>query len=395
MKPNPRFFIFGYFGWFNAGDDAIGLSIVKELKKRYPDASFTITCNDRYYLDNFRESNISSDLKIIGFGALKILREVVKSDYFIIAGGTHFHDEGGLKFGRFKILLSFSILSAYARLVKKPPVLLGHGIGPLYSTWSQFLVRFILFNSKMAFVRDKDSVEVVTSLGFGSKCVHGFDCTASLIDVSSVNAVKKTSSQQQSEQRIIGISLLPTHSIYSDDVEKDVEVIKSFTKCIELIMENDCSINIRLFAFRTGVRDSDISLLQCLFNNVIIRQDAIEIVNYSGNVEKFLDSIEECDFFIGMRYHASLFAYLYRKPQVILDYMGKCSSFGKDVAIDETAIIPIADILIPGFCNRIQSRLSNPDQCFANLPVDSAKTRAANMFETLGDIYDKSSKRCR
>jgi polysaccharide pyruvyl transferase WcaK-like protein len=383
MKLNPHYFILGYFGWFNAGDDAIGLSIITELSKKCPDASFSFTSNDRYYLDNFKEIKIPCNLKMIGFKASNILYEIAKSDYFIIAGGTHFHDEGKSKYGRFKVLLAFAILSCYAKVVNKPPMLFGHGIGPLSSIWSRSLVKVILYNSKIAYVRDKDSVEVVTSLGFSEKCVHSFDCTAILIGAGSVH--NNDLKIDHSRQRVIGISLLPFYGIYSGDGSRDVELMNSLAKCLESIVKYDSSIILHLFAFRTGTRHSDVSILKYLSDSINIRPDAIKIIEYYGNVEKFLNSIEECDFFIGMRYHASVFAYLFHKPQIILDYMGKCRNFGKDILIDETAIIPIADIFIPEFCYRIQSFLSDPDQCIAHLPIDSARERASKMFEMMRD----------
>lgn len=382
MRSNPRFFIFGYFGWFNAGDDAIGLSVINELKTLYPDATFAVTCNDRYFLENFHDSNISCDLEVIGFEILEIISEVIKSDYFVITGGTHFHDEDGLNFARFKILLNFVMLTHFARLSRKSPLLLGHGVGPLSSFWSKALVKVILYNSKIILVRDEDSFELVTSLGFGEKCIQGFDCTATLIEVS---PVLSRVAHHQSEQRIIGVSLLSVYSIYSNDVEKDINIVKSLARCLESVLLNDNSICLRLFAFRTGMRHSDVPLLEALMKNINVRPDAIELVHYDGDVRNFLSSIEECDYCVGMRYHASVFAYLLHKPQIILDYMGKCKSLGRDIAIDETAIIPIADILKPGFCSKVQSFLSDSDRYIANLPVHSAKKRAEKMFEILGE----------
>jgi polysaccharide pyruvyl transferase WcaK-like protein len=376
MKLNPRFFIFGYFGWFNVGDDAIGLSIVKELKSRYSNATFITTCNNRYFLENFHGTNILQDVETIGFEISKILREI------IIAGGTHFHDEGGLNFGRFKILFSFVMLTCFARLSRKSPLLLGHGIGPLSSSWSKALVKLILYNSQKVFVRDKDSFKLVTSLGFRGKCVQGFDCAATLVEAS---ATLGEVTHHRPERRIIGISLLPVYSIYLDEVEKDTNIVKSFARCLESALLKDNSIYLRLFAFRTGMRHSDVPLLEVLMKDINVRPDAIELIHYDGDVNKFLSSIKACNYCIGMRYHASVFAYLLHKPQIILDYMGKCKSLGRDIAIDESAIIPIADILTPRFCDMIQSFLSNPKQYVANLPVHSAKMRAEKMFEKLGE----------
>jgi len=382
MKSNPIFFIFGYFGWFNIGDDAIGLSVIKELKHRYPKATFMVTCNDQYFVDNFQGIDISGDLETVGFGISSILREIIKSDYFIITGGTHFHDEDELKFRRFKILLSFVILTCYARLLGKSPLLLGHGIGPLSCLWSKTLVKVILYNSKKVFVRDGDSFALVASLGFSEKCVQGFDCTTTQIQtISTINGLSKRSYNQ----KIIGISLLPVYSIYSNDVERDANMVKSFAKCLESLLQKDNSINIRLYAFRTGTKHSDVTLLEALMKNLNVKLGAVELIQYDGNVTKFLNYMKECNFFIGMRYHASVFAYLLNKPQIILDYMGKCKSLAHDINIDDTAIIPISEIVNPEFCKKIESLLISPSKYLPNLPVSEAKMRAKEMFEKFGE----------
>lgn len=380
MTSNPRFFILGYFGWYNVGDDAIGLSVIKELKNRYPDAKLLVTCHDRYFLENFHGTNISQDLEIIGFNILKILRGIFKSRRLIITGGTHFHDEDGLFFTRLKILLSFILITTYARILHKPPLLLGHGIGPLYSSWSKALVKVILLNSKKIFVRDEDSFRLVTMLGFGDKCIQGFDCAILLIKEGSV---LKEISDFHYNKKIIGISLLPVYGIYSNDLEKDIQIVKSFAKCLGTMLKKDNSINLRLFAFRAGTRHSDVPLLISLMNNINAHSDSIELVQYEGNIEKFLKSINGCDLSIGMRYHASVFAYFLHKPQIILDYMGKCKSLGRDIGINEMAIVPVSNILTPSFCSKIQSFISNPVHNMANLPIHSAKMRAVMMFDNL------------
>lgn len=381
MKSSPHFFIFGYFGWFNVGDDAIGLSLIKELKDRYPDATLTITSNDGYFVENFCGTCIKEDLEIIGFELSSILWEITKSDYFIITGGTHFHDEDGLNYGRLKILLSFVMLTSYARLFGKSPFLLGHGVGSLSSLWSRCLVKVILNNCKKVFVRDASSFELVSSLGFYKKCLQGFDCTATMINPK----LKINVDLQQKNQKIIGISILPAFTIYSNNAEKDMKIAKSLACCLNKILQNNNSLRVHLFAFRTGTKHSDIPLLNALIGDMKAPLGDIKLIQYDGNVEKFLNLMDECDYYIGMRYHASLFAYLFHKPQIILDYMSKCNSLGQDIAIEETAIVPILNILKPEFCSIVQSLLRDPGHFVAMLPLHSAKMRAGKMFSNLDE----------
>jgi len=382
MKSNPHFFIFGYFGWYNLGDDAIGLSIIKKLKDHYPDSTFTITCNNKYFLDNINKLSNSKDFRIIKINILEIIQSILKSDYFIIAGGTHFHDEDQLKLRRFKILLYFVILTTFSRSVSKSPFLFSHGIGPITTSWARLLIQIILSNSNKIFVRDIDSYNLVSLLGYNNNCIHGFDCTATLIEE---NLDIGSYSTNPRNQKIIGISLIPFYEIYTNNNKNDLEIVRSLSICLDSILKQDKDIKLNLFAFRSGSKHSDVPILEALMKNINYSRDAINIFHYAGDIDIFLKLISDCDFFIGMRYHASLFAYLFNKPQIILDYMGKCNSLGRDIAINPNAIVSINEIWTLGFCDKIQSLLINPDQFIANLHVDSAIMRANKMFDNLGE----------
>jgi polysaccharide pyruvyl transferase WcaK-like protein len=52
-----KIFIFGYFGWHNAGDDAIGVAAIRELAKRKPFAEFLISVNGEYFLSKNKFSH--------------------------------------------------------------------------------------------------------------------------------------------------------------------------------------------------------------------------------------------------------------------------------------------------------------------------------------------------
>ncbi len=164
---NKSFFIFGYFGWFNAGDDAIGIALIKGLSERYPLSNISISVNDDYFLSN----NISDNkIQQVNFNFLSILKAVNNSDNFIIAGGTHFQDQDKSLFLKIKVFLFFTVLVKFANLINRSPVLFGHGLGPIKSTWTTILVKVIFKNSKFIIVRDTDSYNFVTLFGFKTKC---------------------------------------------------------------------------------------------------------------------------------------------------------------------------------------------------------------------------------
>jgi polysaccharide pyruvyl transferase WcaK-like protein len=325
---------------------------------------------------------VRDNLQTVGFGISSILQAIRKSDVFIMTGGTHLHDEDGPSIRRIKVFLLYTLLASFGRLLGRAPLLFGHGLGPLSGSWSTMLARVILNNAERVFVRDRDSFVLAGSLGAGEKCVQGFDCSAALIKRRL--ALMGTESEKN-DRMILGISLLPVHDIYSNDMGKDDDIVQSLAMCLKSIIRDDESIIVRLFAYRTGQRHSDLPLLADLQKNTHAQVDRIELVQYDGDIGGFLGSVEECSYCIGMRYHASVFAYLFNKPQIILDYMGKCRSLGKEIALNDTAIIPISHMVLPQFCNRVRSFLLEPGRYLADLPAGVAMMRTESMFDSLND----------
>jgi polysaccharide pyruvyl transferase WcaK-like protein len=381
---NKSFFIFGYFGWSNAGDDAIGYSVLNELFQRYPNANFVITCQDHYFIDFLNKKIRYLKIFPVKFDIFTLLKEIVQNQHFIITGGTHFHDQDNIQFRRLKIMIGFIFLTCFAKIFKKSPILLGHGIGPISHIWSKIMLKMILFNCKQIFVRDNDSYELLKQIGFEEKSILGFDCGAIL-------ANKISSHQQnQTKYKILGISLLPVYSIYTKDPEKDLLSELYYSRCFNSILTKNHSIRLRLFAFRSGNYHSDIEHLMRIMQRIDLNSQKIDIVVYDGDIFKILNKINECDYFIGMRYHASLFAYLMGKPLIICDYMGKCKSLAMDIGVFPSATVSLCEIEKEKFCEKILALLKNPTDFYAKIPICESIKSTKRMFETLGDIYDKS-----
>jgi polysaccharide pyruvyl transferase WcaK-like protein len=222
-------------------------------------------------------------------------------------------------------------------------------------------------------------------MGFERKCILGFDCCAVIN-----NEFSSLSCHNQSDNKIIGISLLPVYSIYTKEPEKDQLSELSFSRCFKSILTKDQCIRLRLFAFRSGNFHSDIEHLSKIKKRIDPNSQKIDIIVYDGDIYNFLNKLDECDFFIGMRYHASLFAYLMEKPQIICDYMGKCKSLATDIGVFPNAIVSLDEIEQEKFCGKIQDLLTNPSNYRGKIPICERIKRTKIMFEQLGEIYDKS-----
>lgn len=373
--------IYGYFGWYNAGDDAIGYGILKELSNRNLSINITLTSNDPYFENYVKKIIPGIKIATIKFQFLSLFKTLLKSEKFIIAGGTHFTDEDRLNFRRMKIFIYFYILTLFANIIQKPPLLLGHGIGPVTKPWNKFLLKRILKNSNFILVRDKDSYDVVASLGFRKKCILGFDCSVPLI--------QDFHEYRESKNNLIGLSILPAYEIYSGKPTLDIQVISSLCESFHKVFQEYPFLHITIFSFRGGSRHSDEAIVSELNNLLRMYSRRIMIVNYHGDIVEFISKMKECSMFIGMRYHSSLFAFLLAKPLIIIDYMGKCQSLAKDIRQDSDYVLSLNEILLNPNGNLLYSRLhnmiENKDLGYSKTTLDVAIEQQKVMFSKMDE----------
>lgn len=376
-----RLLIYGYFGWYNAGDDLIGYGILKELSNRNQSVAITLTSKNIYFENHAKILFQDMKIKTIKFRFLSLLKAIIKSDKFIIAGGTHFTDEDQFIFRKMRLFAFFYIITLWANIVSKPPILLGHGIGPVTKPWNKFLLKRILRISDMVIVRDGDSADIVRSLGYDKKCILGFDCSLPFIE--------SMTEYPHTMRNIIGLSILPAYGIYSKKPSLDTRVVISLSASVQKLMMEFPSLQLRLFSFHGGGKDSDEPIVRELNSHLGKYSDKIQIIYYNGDIIEFLSKIKECDIFIGMRYHSSLIAYILKKYLIIIDYMGKCRSLAKDIHQKNEYILSINEILLNPDGNLLYSRLQkmiiNNDVGYLNSTTEDPSARQKTMFSIMAD----------
>ncbi len=376
-----KIFIFGYFGWHNAGDDAIGVATIRELTEKNPLAEFLVTVNDEYFLSKNKFSNNVHGIK---FGILSILQAIKISDIFIITGGTHFQDQDEFNLRRFKVFLFFQLLVVYAFIINKAPILLGHGIGPIRKKWSESFLKIILKYSRVITVRDMDSYDLVKLLGFENKCIWGFDIASLLLETIPKSGRIKNNDTEQ----IIGFSLLPVYSIYSKTPDKDLSLIDMFSRCICQLLKQNKNLKIKLFAFRSGQRHSDIKIIEDLSKELEEYSKRVSLVVYSGDIIDLLCEINECNAVVGMRYHSLLFAYILQKTIIAIEYQGKCRSLARDIQLEERAVISLREVSYEILFDTISQVINNKGKYNFKRPVDESLCLAKEMFNVLEPLQE-------
>lgn len=155
-----RLVISGFYGFDNAGDEAILYSMLEALRRAAglcnEELAFTVLSADpaatsaRYGVDAVGRT----DLK-------RVLHAIRQADAFISGGGGLLQDVTGrsLSVGYYLGLVFL------ARLLGKPAILYAQGIGPVKKTANRLLLRLLGNRASLITVRDEESNRELTRLG--------------------------------------------------------------------------------------------------------------------------------------------------------------------------------------------------------------------------------------
>ena len=152
--------ISGYYGFNNAGDEAILCALLSALRReaarRGEEIAFTVL--------SASPAETAARHRVAAIGRLhvwQIIRELYSADLFLSGGGGLLQD----KTGQGLSVAYYLGLVFLARLLGKPAVLYAHGIGPVNKKFNRLLVRMVANRAARISVRDAASLLALRELG--------------------------------------------------------------------------------------------------------------------------------------------------------------------------------------------------------------------------------------
>jgi polysaccharide pyruvyl transferase CsaB len=153
-----KFFLNGYYGYDNAGDEAVLAAILEAISSQRKDATFTVTSGDtRGTETRFREYSIRA---VPRQNPKSLIPAIRACDVFISGGGSLLQDVTSLR-----NIVYYTGLIRLARLSRKPVMIYAQGIGPLLRPLSQKLTRAAVQSARAITVRDEDSRALLQKIG--------------------------------------------------------------------------------------------------------------------------------------------------------------------------------------------------------------------------------------
>ncbi|WP_435079429.1 polysaccharide pyruvyl transferase family protein [Halococcus sp. AFM35] len=371
--------VIGYFGFGNAGDDAIGLATVRQLAKRSTPGQITVTTGPEPVFEH-------DNVRTITYSAVSILRLIAKVDRVVMTGGTHFHTQGD-SYDRVKVFSFYILAILWAKLWRTEVDLLAHGIGPIDGRFYRILTTLVVVLADNLSVRDERSLEVVESLPAPSEIspVLAFD-VAPLLDqvVRRDDPWPESSSVESSADLTIGVSLTPAYEKYYNDPEKDDEIVTAVADAIHHIAGEHRNIEkVIIFVLHTGKFNDDVSMSRTLLSE--LDGMSTELRLYQNDPESFIRSMHKVDRVIGMKYHSLVFAFLQAIPTLAVSYHPKCQWFHEYTGYGSDARVSMHNAVSSGIQSEVENLVLGDESYEPSMSFDEAESLARQSFEAISE----------
>ncbi len=151
-----RLVVSGYYGFGNAGDEAILAAMVAALRRRQPRLELVVISGDP------AETSRRHGVQAIGRGLVTAIRALLRSDGLVSGGGGLLQDRTSTQ-----SLLYYAGLMLLARSLRRSVYVYAQGIGPVEGRLARVVAGFALRRATYVSVRDQRSLDAARSLGAG------------------------------------------------------------------------------------------------------------------------------------------------------------------------------------------------------------------------------------
>lgn len=312
----PPILIAGYYGFENAGDEAILGVLLADLRAEYPETPITVVTGrpQRVQSDHAVETLDQTDLD-------GIIEAAAGAKLMVLGGGGLLQDYGGA--GPDGLLLpnpdSISYYAGFAilgGLVGTPVIIYAIGAGPLDTAGGRALTALACRAADRVTVRDAASKDLLASIGVEPDRLQVTADPVFLVEPSSVPQA------EPSERLRIGVSVRPWGT---------GEWMPALAGALDMLAEK-ADADIRFIPFQTSDRDheNDVSTAGVVAGRMTHRS---EIVEAPISIQELMSTVGECDLLIGMRYHSVILAALTATPVVALAYDPKVSHLMSEMGL--------------------------------------------------------------
>jgi polysaccharide pyruvyl transferase CsaB len=359
-----RVFIAGYYGFGNAGDEAILATMVQHLRELRPGLSITATSNTP------AETAAAHGIDSILWTDVSAMLEAIRSAHLVLVGGGGiFHDywgfnpnalltddHWGISFYTGPVLLG--------AILNKPVMLYAVGVGPLLSEHGRRYTRIACEVAQRVTVRDEGSLRLLADLGVPDDKAE--------LTADPVFAFEVPDPERPAKPRV-GVALR-NWNLGIDPAFWEAEVARAFDQFLDAY-----DVELRFLPFQKLATElEDDAAIARRVQGRMRQQARTSLFEEVATPELLASEIAACELVVGMRLHAAILAAAARVPCLSLSYdpkveqaMDRLSLGSYTVDIKAVEALSLAAVMGQAFERRQELR----QQIAQALPALAAQSR--------------------
>lgn len=313
--PKTRILIHGHYNQRNIGDEALLDSLIKALAPYAARTPLEVAYVADFDLELGAVPGIEVHRLPSGFSG--VLSYVRASDLVIFGGGSQFQDFASLARTRYllkPLLLAFAAPRAGG---------VGLSLGPLRTPAGRLLARLTLGRMRCVHVRDEDSVRTARALGIQALSGKDLLLTQTL-----------SGECAPGQGRTLIVSLLPFVATARLSAEQQSKVLDNLKSALAALQSRVPDLKVQGAAFELA-SDTPV-LLEAL------PQFSAPL---HGSVQTMTRGLAAADYVLATRLHSLIFAFLLKKPTLVITYHPKVEALATQLGYPARARLSPEDLL--------------------------------------------------
>lgn len=297
----------GYYGFDNAGDEAVLYAIVQALRESVSDIDITVLSNQP------EKTARQLGVKVVNrWGKVDLLKAVKNCDVLVSGGGSLLQDVTS-KNG---ILYYLGIIKL-AQLMKKKVMIYAQGIGPVQSKRNRTLVHKVLNHVDVITVRDLESRIELIQMGVYREIMV---CSDPVMGISVDDIDAKIGKQlliragfQDSEEPILALAIR--------DWKEEDRLFTEIAKYCDTVVQKGWHVVFVPFHYPDDIKAGKATVEKMRYS------EHVTVLEENYTPQETIAILKNADFVLGMRLHSLIMSAVLLKPMIALSYDPKITSF--------------------------------------------------------------------
>ena len=366
-----RIVLAGYYGFGNAGDEAILASLLAGLRSRDPGIRATVLSG------NPAVTVATHGVSAVAWPDLERLSNAIQdSDVVVVGGGGLFHDYWGVDpdtvlTDRGWGIPSYAAPVLLAALHGTPALIVGVGVGPLTTMAGKELTRQICDLAEGVTVRDVASADLLTAIGVAPSRVEVTADPAFTFTPTASDRERAAPLVPEGDGPLVALALR-AWDIGAHAPRWEGEVAAAADLLIRTV---GARILFVPFQDLPSAKENDVAVAERVAGRMIAGHRA-HVVRSPLGAGETAALLARCDAVVGMRLHALIFALGAGVPAVALSYDPKVDATMSSLGLEQETI-GLADVERTSLASAVTAALGSREDLGRRLGPLLEKARAA------------------